>query len=188
MRIIGGEYGGRKLISPKDNTIRPTTDRMRETIFNILSHTSGGFDGATILDVFAGSGAMGLEALSRGAAHATFFDKDPAALQLVKKNTGLLDAHDKSTIKNVTAPIFPRAQTAYDFIFIDPPYKLDIISDTLAALNKNNYFADNGLVIVEYSPGNKVRFPDYFDVLKEKTYGDTRFSFLKRKQPETGMS
>ncbi len=180
MRIIGGEYGGRRIIAPKGKNIRPTTDRMRETIFNILSHSSGEFEGANILDVFAGSGAMGLEALSRGAAHATFFDKDRSALQLVKKNIDLLDALDKSTIKYVTAPIFPPAQKTFDFIFLDPPYNLDIISDTLSALSKNNYFADNAMVIAEYSPDTDFVFPDYFDVIKEKTYGDARFSFLKK--------
>ena len=180
MRIIGGEFRGRKLISPKGKNIRPTSDRMRETIFNILNHSSGGFEGAKILDVFAGSGAMGLEALSRGAEHATFLDKDRTSLQLVKKNIDLLGISNKSTLKNVTAPNFPPAHTAYNFIFLDPPYGLDIINDTLTKLNENGYFAVNSMIIAEYDPSNSLIFPDFVEVLKEKTYGDARFSFLRK--------
>ncbi|PCI49300.1 MAG: 16S rRNA (guanine(966)-N(2))-methyltransferase RsmD [Alphaproteobacteria bacterium] len=180
MRIIGGEFRGRKLFPPTGKNIRPTSDRMRETIFNILEHSSGGLEDANILDVFAGTGAMGLEALSRGAAHVTFFDRDRAALQLVKKNIALLNAGDRSTLKNVTAPDFPPARVPFDFIFLDPPYNLDILSDTLCALNKNKYFAGRVMVIAEYARDNIVIFPDYFEVIKEKTYGDARFSFLKK--------
>lgn len=180
MRVIGGEYRGRKLISPKGKNIRPTSDRMRETIFNILSHSSRSFEGANILDAFAGTGAMGIEALSRGAAKATFFDKDRSSLQLVKKNIDLLGISDKSTLKYVTAPNFLPTHTAYDFIFLDPPFDLDIINDTLRNLNENGYFAADCMIIAEYDPSNNLIFPDYVEVLKEKTYGDARFSFLKK--------
>lgn len=180
MRIVGGEYGGRKLYTPSGKSIRPTSDRMRETIFNILSHASGGIQGANILDVFAGTGAMGLEALSRGAAHVTFFDKDRTALQLVKKNITSLAVESKSTVKYVTAPAFPPARAPYDFIFLDPPYDLDIIGEVLNALLSNNYMADGCLIIAEYDPGRMVSFPDCLNVIKEKTYGDARFSFLKK--------
>ncbi len=181
MRIIGGTYGGRKLVSPRGKGIRPTSDRMRETIFNILEHSSISLEGARILDVFAGTGAMGLEALSRGAAHVTFFDKDRAALHLVKKNISLLNVEDKSTTKYVNVPALSPALKPYDFIFLDPPYDLDILSDALSSLSNNRYFADECMVIAEYAPGNRVIFPDYFDVNKEKTYGDARFSFLVKK-------
>ena len=180
MRIIGGIYRGHKLFSPANKNIRPTSDRMRETIFNILSHSGTGLDGARVLDVFAGSGAMGLEALSRGAAHATFFDKDRASLQLVKKNISLLHAGDKATVKPVTAPAFPQSRTPYNFIFLDPPFDLDIIGGCMDRLNDQGYFADDCIVIAEYAPATRVIFPDYFELLKEKTYGDARFSFLQK--------
>ncbi|PCI33441.1 MAG: 16S rRNA (guanine(966)-N(2))-methyltransferase RsmD [Alphaproteobacteria bacterium] len=180
MRIIGGAYRGRKLISPANKGIRPTSDRMRETIFNILSHSGTGLEGARVLDVFAGSGAMGLEALSRGAAHVTFFDKDRSSLQLVKKNIALIGAGDKSKVKPVTAPTFPRAQAPYDFIFLDPPFDLNIIGDCLDRLYDNGYLADDCMIVAEYAPATLVTFPDYVEVIKEKTYGDARFSFLKR--------
>ncbi len=179
MRIIGGMHRGRKLATPTDKNIRPTTDRMRETIFNILTHTSGGLDGARILDVFAGTGAMGLEALSRGAAHCTFFDKDRKALQLVKKNSGLMGNLDKITVRNMSAPRFLPSGTAYDIIFLDPPYDLDIMSDTINGLRNNGYLAEKAILIAEYAAENKIRFPDFLTIMKERTYGDARFSILQ---------
>ncbi len=172
-------HRGRKLATPTDKNIRPTTDRMRETIFNILTHTSGGLDGARILDVFAGTGAMGLEALSRGAAHCTFFDKDRKALQLVKKNSGLMGNLDKITVRNMSAPNFTPSKTAYDILFLDPPYGLDIMSDTINGLRNNGYLAEQAILIAEYAVENKIRFPDFLNIMKERTYGDARFSILQ---------
>jgi len=180
MRIIGGAYGGRKLAAPKDKNIRPTTDRMRETIFNILEHSSDSIEGANVLDVFAGTGALGLEALSRGAAHATFFDKDPAALRLVKRNVALLAVGEKSTVRGVSAPILPACRKAYDMVFLDPPYNLTVINDTLISLVKNYYLSDSCMIIIEYSSSNQLILPDYFTVIKEKIYGDACFSILKK--------
>ncbi|MCF6217031.1 MAG: 16S rRNA (guanine(966)-N(2))-methyltransferase RsmD [Emcibacter sp.] len=178
MRIIGGTHRGRKLTTPPDKNIRPTTDRMRETIFNILTHTSSGLEGARILDVFAGTGAMGLESLSRGAGHCTFFDKDRKALQLVKKNSSLMGNLDKITVRNVSAPKFLRPKIAYDVIFLDPPYELDIIPDTINALRDNGYFADHTILIAEYAAKNNIRFPDFLNIIKDRTYGDARFTIL----------
>ena len=178
MRIIGGAQRGQKLITPPDKNIRPTTDRMRETIFNILTHSSGGLEGARILDVFAGTGAMGLEALSRGAAHCTFFDRDKEALRLVKRNSELMGNLDKTTVRNVSAPRFLPSKTAYDVIFLDPPYGLDIISDTVNALRENDYLADHTILIAEYAAENNIPFPDFLTIIKERTYGDARFTIL----------
>jgi len=166
-------------MAPMDKNIRPTTDRMRETIFNILSHISGGLQGAKILDVFAGTGAMGIEAISRGAATCTFFDKDRKARQLVKKNSTLLKSLDKTTIKNVSAPDFPPSKIAYDIVFLDPPYDLDVISDTINGLKENNYLADQAILIAEYAAEKEPQFPHFLNVMTEKTYGDARFSFLR---------
>lgn len=180
MRIIGGEFRGRKLVSPSGKNIRPTSDRMRETMFNILEHSSRGLEGANILDVFAGTGALGLEALSRRAAHVSFFDRDRAALQLVKKNIALLNAENRTTVKFITAPNLPPTRRAYDFIFLDPPYDLHIINGTLDALNKNKYLADDCMIIAEYASDNIIEFPDYLEISKEKTYGEARFTFLRK--------
>ncbi len=191
MRVIGGIHRGRKLIPPRGDAIRPTTDRMRETIFNILSHypagVSGirglaainGLAGARVLDVFAGTGAMGIEALSRGACHATFFDRDRKALQLVKKNIALLGLEDISTIKSVTAPRFPSSKDSHDIIFLDPPYRLDIIPEVIHGLKENGYLAGNCMIIAEYPSGRLLEFPDYLSIYKEKSCGEAHISFLK---------
>jgi len=109
-----------------------------------------------------------------------FLYKDRTAVQLVKKNVALLGAGDKSTIRIVSAPDFPPAHKKYDFIFLDPPYHLDIISETLSGLNDNNYVSDNCMAIAESAAGDDLIIPDYFEIIKEKTYGDARFSFLKK--------
>jgi len=180
MRIIGGKYRGRKLITPANQDIRPTSDRMRETIFNILSHGSRSLEGALVLDVFAGTGALGIEALSRGAAHVTFFDQDQTALALVKKNVALIGAQEKTTLKCEIAPNLPRSNLAFDFVFLDPPYNLNLINETLTILEKNNYLADNCMIIAEYNSNNTLIINDNFSLLKEKTYGDARFSYLEK--------
>ncbi|MBL4801817.1 MAG: 16S rRNA (guanine(966)-N(2))-methyltransferase RsmD [Emcibacter sp.] len=178
MRIIGGDHRGRKLASPPDKNIRPTSDRMRETIFNILSHSGISLRGANVLDVFAGTGALGLEALSRGAAHVTFFDKDRKSLQLVKKNVALLKAADRTTIRCIEVPKLPPSRTRFDFIFLDPPYNLDVISDTIIALDKKGYLSDDYIIVAEYSSDNTLIVPDFLNITKEKVYGEARFSFL----------
>ncbi|VAW06847.1 16S rRNA (guanine(966)-N(2))-methyltransferase [hydrothermal vent metagenome] len=184
MRVVGGIHRGRKLIPPGGNAIRPTTDRMRETIFNILSHYPAGLAGtmglagARVLDVFAGTGAMGIEALSRGACHATFFDRDRKALQLVKKNIALLGLEDIVTIKSVTAPRFPPSKDSYDIIFLDPPYRLDIIPEVIHSLKENGYLAGNCMIIAEYPSGRILELPEYLSIHKEKSCGEAHISFL----------
>ncbi len=180
MRIIGGEFRGRKLTPPSDKRIRPTSDRMRETIFNILEHSTTPLEGANILDVFAGTGAMGIESLSRGAAHATFFDKSPASLKLIKKNIALFNLGEKTTVKATSAPIFPPSHKKYNIIFLDPPYNLDVINDTINSLDKNKYLAEYCLIIAETPSNMPLAFPSFLTVTKEKTYGNSRFSFFKK--------
>ena len=183
MRIIGGDHRGRKLATPADKNIRPTSDRMRETIFNILSHSPVELTGANVLDVFAGTGALGLEALSRGAAHVTFFDKDRKSLSLVKKNVALLKALEKTTIKCISSPKLPPSRIRYDVVFLDPPYNLDVINETISVLEKNVYLSDDVIIVIEYSSSNELIIPDFLKVTKEKTYGESRFSFLIRNNP-----
>jgi len=180
MRIIGGKYRGRKLISPADKSVRPTSDRMRESIFNILCHMSGGLEDAEVLDVFAGSGALGLEALSRGAAHATFFDKDPKALQLVKQNIAQLDVGNITSASCVNAPDLPPASRRYDVIFLDPPYNLDVINDTLSALVQKDYIFSDSIIVAEYSHTNSLAIPYYFNVTRNRKYGKSNFIFLEK--------
>ncbi|MCF8473183.1 MAG: 16S rRNA (guanine(966)-N(2))-methyltransferase RsmD [Emcibacter sp.] len=173
MRIIGGEFRGRKLFSPPNEEIRPTTDRMRETIFNILSHSTRGFQNANVLDVFAGTGALGLESLSRGAHHATFFDKNAKSLQLVKKNIALLKLEDKTTLKSVTAPLFPPTKMTYDFIFIDPPYNLNVYSESMSKLENMGYIAQDCVIIIECLTSITIEINNKYSLINKKTFGNS---------------
>lgn len=179
MRIIGGEFRGRKLISPADRKIRPTIDRVREDIFNILTHYENGLPGTNILDVFAGTGALGLEALSRGAAHVTFFDRDQTSLKLIKQNIARLNGIKKTTLKCISAPLLPRSTQKYNFIFLDPPYNLNIIELTIAALQENSYTTRGSILVVELKQVKTLALPCYLELLKEKIYGNIKILFLR---------
>ncbi|MCH9001258.1 MAG: RsmD family RNA methyltransferase [Planctomycetes bacterium] len=123
MSIIAGKHRGRRLEAPEGNNLRPTADRLRESIFGILSARSPNpIAGARVLDVFAGTGAMGLEALSRGAAHVTFLENHPEALDLLRRNAALFDAAGRITILNCDATRPGRARMACDLALLDPPY------------------------------------------------------------------
>ena len=122
MRIVAGEWRGRKLVAPKGDTTRPTADRTRETLFNILSSRLGTFEGLSVADLFAGSGALGLEALSRGASHCLFAEDDKAALAALRTNIQSLDARGKTTVLADSVMKLSPAKAAHDLILLDPPY------------------------------------------------------------------
>ncbi len=122
MRIISGKWRSRQIIAPKGDTTRPTADRTRETLFSMLTSRLGSFEELTVLDLFAGSGALGLEALSRGAAHCLFVEQDPAALAALEKNIGKLEAKFVSEVRRTSVMSLGRALKAADLILMDPPY------------------------------------------------------------------
>jgi 16S rRNA (guanine966-N2)-methyltransferase len=171
MRIVAGRLGGRRLATPRGTLTRPTSDRVREALFAVL----GDVDRARVLDLFAGSGALGIEALSRGAAHATFVDADPAAVAAVRRNLDDLELHDFSDVQRGDARAFLRnAQRAgrhYDLVFVDPPYR------RAAALTRD---LEQGLAPV-LAPGARVvvesdrRHPLELALTlhDERRYGDT---------------
>ncbi|QUL38464.1 16S rRNA (guanine(966)-N(2))-methyltransferase RsmD [Erythrobacter sp. JK5] len=123
MRIIAGEWRGRKLVAPKGDATRPTADRTRETLFSMLTSRLGDFDGLRVADLFAGSGALGLEALSRGAAHCLFVEQDRAALDAIRSNIAAFDAREKTTIEAGSVLHLRAASEPYDVLLIDPPYR-----------------------------------------------------------------
>ncbi len=180
MRIIGGKHRGKKLNAPQSRHIRPTTDRMRESLFNMLEHGTGsGIRGANILDLFAGSGALGLEAISRDAHHVTFIDKDPRSIKLVKQNIDLLNCADNTSCltmdyENITKPL-----GKFDLIFIDPPYHKEMITPALQVIHQQNLMNKNGLAIIEYATDEDIDFNDHFDQLKLRKMGDATFSILE---------
>ena len=122
MRIIAGEWRGRKLVAPKGHPTRPTADRTRETLFSMLVSRLGSFEGLSVLDLFAGSGALGLEALSRGAAACLFVEQDGDALKALRANVEVLGARDRAAVQAGSVLALGPARGAYDLILLDPPY------------------------------------------------------------------
>lgn len=180
MRIIGGTYRGKKLITPDNAKIRPTTDRMRETLFNILEHGTGpGIRGSKILDLFAGTGALGIEALSRGADHVTFVDNDPRSMKLIKQNTTLIKNPENTSYLTIDGTKTIKNQEPFDIIFIDPPYHKEMINPVLTNIHVQKLLSENGLIIIEYSSSEDIEIPEYFSEIKAKKIGDASFSILE---------
>lgn len=123
MRVIAGEWRGRRLVAPKGDATRPTADRTRETLFSMLVSRLGSFEGLRVADLFAGSGALGLEALSRGAASCLFVDQDAAALAALRRNIETLGARSRATVQPGSVMSLGPARAAYDLILLDPPYE-----------------------------------------------------------------
>lgn len=180
MRIIAGLHKGRRLKPIKGNKIRPTTDRVREAIFSVLAERLAE---ASVLDLFCGSGALGIEALSRGASHATFVDKDFDAVKLVKSNLELVDEFSRSTI--LKGDVFRicerlgREAVSFDVIFADPPYKTEFHDALVELVAANKLLAPGGVFVYETRPQFELTAPQgNFRETKIKNYGDTKVWFL----------
>lgn len=148
MRVISGTARGKKLLSVPGMTTRPTTDRVKESIFNIIqNHVRG----ARVLDLFAGTGQMGIEALSRGAAHCDFVDRDRAAQETVRKNIAAARVDDRARLHAGDFGPFLSARRAgsYDLIFLDPPYGGKILKDALFAIERFDILSSNGIIVCE---------------------------------------
>lgn len=152
VRIIGGEWRGRKLAFDAAEGLRPTGDRVRETLFNWLAPEIAG---ARCADLFAGTGALGLEALSRGAEHCDFVDRSRAVIERVTEHLETLGARDRADCHQAAALEFlERAHTPYDIVFIDPPFSLDLAADVVAALSRGQLLRDAALVYIESGAGS----------------------------------
>src|SRR5262245_58874690 len=152
MRIVGGRLGGRTLAAPKSQNIRPTSDRLRESLFNILAHRYGeAIAGARVLDLFAGTGALGLEAMSRGAAFALFVDDGAEARALIRQNVEALGLGGVTRIfrRNATRLGAAHPNEPFGLVFLDPPYRRGLAEKALASLRDNDWLARGALVIVE---------------------------------------
>ncbi|MCF8051967.1 MAG: 16S rRNA (guanine(966)-N(2))-methyltransferase RsmD [Desulfobacterales bacterium] len=181
MRIIGGSLRGRRLFSPKDRSVRPTADRLRETIFNILA---GEVKGAAVLDLFAGTGALGIEALSREAASAWFVDRSRGALALLGKNLKTCRLEDISrTIcwdirRNLAC--LRGADPAFSLVFIDPPYARDLTCRTLEHLHRSRSAAAGACIVVEHSATESIRLDaGVFRIEDQRRQGNTLVSFIR---------
>ena len=185
MRIVGGSLRGRRLAAPEGRTIRPTADRTREALFNILEGGRFGppdlLQGARVLDAFAGTGALGLEALSRGAASAVFLDSSPSALALCRENIKALGLADHAEVVTASAINPPKARTAADIILMDPPYGEDLAASATTALERQGWLAATGLVVAELAAKESFDPPEGFELLERRRYGKAALLFLRRK-------
>ncbi|MGI6517951.1 MAG: 16S rRNA (guanine(966)-N(2))-methyltransferase RsmD [Bacillota bacterium] len=182
MRVISGIAGGRRLTTISGRSIRPTSDRVREAIFNIIAERIGG---SVVLDLFAGIGSLGIEALSRGARYCVFVDNDRAAREVINKNLNDLGFRDLSAVVGADAlraigarrgPVAERAP--YDLIFADPPYALDVFDKLLLLIKNAGILAGNGLVIVEHSSRDAAPSESsWMTRVRQERYGDTQVSF-----------
>ncbi len=149
MRVISGEWGGRKLLAPKGDTTRPTADRTRETLFSMLASRLGSFEGLVVADLFAGSGALGIEALSRGAAQCLFAEQDRDALDVLKGNLATLGAAARADVRAGSVLGLGPAPRAYDLLMLDPPYGTGAASVALDKLRRLGWIGPDSWVSVE---------------------------------------
>ena len=180
MRIVGGRWRGRSLAGPKSDAIRPTSDRLRETIFNILSHAyDDPIEGARVLDLFAGTGAMGLEALSRGAAFALFVDDGAQARSLIRENVETLGVGGTTRLfRRDATRMGPAAPNVpFSVVFCDPPYGRDLAPKALRACAEGGWLSPEALVVVEEAQGVEVMLPAGFEDLERRDYGETNVVF-----------
>lgn len=183
MRVIAGKHRGRPLAAPEGRAVRPTSDRARESVFDILAH--GRFSeqdvclDAMVLDAFAGTGAFGLEALSRGARHASFIEKDRDARKALQQNIAALGETTHAAILNADATRPPRATGACSLVFLDPPYGEELAAQALKALPQSGWIAKDALVIVEIAAKEDLEVPEMFTELDQRRYGAAKFLFLR---------
>ncbi|MEO1747902.1 MAG: 16S rRNA (guanine(966)-N(2))-methyltransferase RsmD [Pseudomonadota bacterium] len=191
MRIVAGTKKGRQIKTParSDQSVRPTTDRVREGLFNILTHRYGSpFDGGRVLDLFAGTGALGLEALSRGASFALFVDNGATARGLIRENIHAFEWQGHAKLFRRDASKLGPAGTmkAFDLVFIDPPYGRGLGEKALTSLVQGNWLQRNALVVLEESANAGFSPPETYVLDDERRTGDTITRILKW-VPETPM-
>lgn len=185
MRIIAGTYRSIALASVGKGDpgahLRPTTDRVRESLFNVLQHKIH-FEGVRVLDLFAGTGALGLEALSRGASHVAFVDDGRAAQRLIGQNIARLRVQDQTELIRRDALRLPgRTGAPFDLVFLDPPYRRGFGTTALTTANKGGWLAPEALVVWEEA--TPMSAPEGFDLLDQRKYGDTHVTLLSKSPP-----
>ena len=179
MRIVAGKHRGRRIEAPRGERLRPTADRVREAVFNILAHGERDLiAGAAVLDAFAGTGAMGLEALSRGAAHATFIERHRAALECLGRNIARLGEVEQTTVIRGQATRPGLASRTIGLAFLDPPYGGGLAEPALLALAEEGWLAPGATIVVELAGDDVFVPPEGFAISDDRAYGKTRVLFL----------
>ncbi len=183
MRIVAGIHKGRALASPKSNDIRPTTDRVREAMFNILSHSIEGFTfaQARVLDLFAGTGALGLEALSRGAKFIQFIEQDATARGLIRSNAETLGATGQIKIWRRDATNLSKLESIppFNLVFLDPPYGKGLGDKALVELLNGGWLQEGAVVVLEEGKSAQVEVPEKLTLITVRDYGDTVTRFMR---------
>jgi 16S rRNA (guanine966-N2)-methyltransferase len=182
MRVVGGRLKGRNLASPASRDIRPTADRLREAVFNILVHAyDDPIADSRVLDLFAGTGALGIEAISRGAAFALFVDNGAEARALLRNNVEALALGGVTKVYRRDAINLGEAHPMEPFslVFLDPPYQMKLAEKALASLRDGGWLAPSALLVVEEAKAAEFAAPDGFEELERRVYDDTEFVFLR---------
>ena len=177
MRVISGKYKGKNLIGFDIDGTRPTMDRVKESLFGIIQNY---VKGSIVLDLFAGSGSLGIEALSNGASSCYFFDNNMELVNIIKKNTKDMNGVHimKSDYKN-SLELLKNSNIKFDIIFLDPPYKLNLINDCINKIHECDLLSDDGIIVCEYE--NENIETDKYDLFKEKKYGSKNIKIYKCK-------
>jgi 16S rRNA (guanine966-N2)-methyltransferase len=187
MRIVGGTLRGRQITGPQHEGLRPTADRVRESLFNILAHGVPGFslEGARIIDLFAGTGALGLEAVSRGAAFCLFVDNAAEARALIRTNIEKFGLTGVTRIFRRDADDLGPAGTMppFNLAFLDPPYGQGLAEKALAALAEGKWLVPGAIVVAEERAGTSIALPPGFTELDKRAYGDTQIAIARYAAP-----
>ena len=185
MRIIAGFFKGRTIRTVKDLSVRPATDRVRQTIFDMLANRID-LDGARVLDLFAGSGSLGIEALSRGAAHATFVESEDEAVRYLEANVRALGCEGATEILPMDAMGYLRGtREPFDLVFADPPYAFAETIEIPRIVFQKNYVKPHGYLLIEHSADIRFRETEFYTAGPEKKFGRTVVTFFKARPSRT---
>jgi 16S rRNA (guanine966-N2)-methyltransferase len=182
MRVVGGRLRSRPIAGPKSHALRPTADRLREALFNILTHAYGDpVTGARVLDLFAGTGALGIEAISRGASYALFVDDGVEARALLRNNTESLGLGGVTRIfrRDATKLGLAHPLEPFSLVFLDPPYGKGLAEKALISAHEGGWLAPNALIVVEEAADATFKAPEGFEELERRKYDDTELIFLR---------
>lgn len=179
MRIIAGEWRGRPLAAPEGSATRPTSDRAREGLFSMLASRAGSFDGLRVADLFAGTGALGLEALSRGASHCTFVESDRSALGILRHNVARFSAEGRADIRSQSVEHARPPERPCDIVLLDPPYRTGLAAMAMARVANSDWMAPGGWISIETS-GERLDAPAGFSVEAERRFRKAHILLLRR--------
>ena len=177
MKVISGKYKGKKLLGYDLNGTRPTMDRVKESLFAIIQNY---ISESIVLDLFAGSGNLGIEALSEGAKYAYLVDKNIKCIKTIKKNVNNIGIENVKIIHNDYRKVLKDINKKFDLIFLDPPYKTNCIEESIKLIDEYNLLNDNGIIVCESDNLDKIIYTDKFNAIKDRHYGDKYIVLLKK--------